>query len=551
MEKKISICLQGKTLEVRPGLRILDLVEELNFSRVIVAAKVNNRLESLDYRMKGPATIQLVDTSSEDGMRVYRDSLVFVMIRAAKEQLPSGRVHIEHALSNGLFGEIYADQPLIGQNVEDIELRMRAIIAADRPISKHKMPKRTASEIFVKQGQHDKEQLIRYSRRELLNVHSCDEYYDTIADVMVPSTGYLQYFKLRFYLPGFILEFPKRDNPQVIPNYVEQGKLATVYYETEKWSKNMGIANVASLNAAISSGEISELIRISEAYQEKKIMAIADQITSERDRLRVILIAGPSSSGKTTFAHRLSVQLRVNGLHPVAISLDDYFLSRDLTPVDADGNFDFEALEAIDTKLFNEHLSKLIQGESVELPSFNFKNGEREWRGHSLQVSSEQPIIIEGIHGLNDRLTASIPQGRKFKVYVSALTQLNIDDHTRIPTTDVRLIRRIIRDHQFRSYTALNTIARWPSVRRGEEKYIFPFQEDADVMFNSALGYELAVLKKHGEPLLRTIDNKEQAYGESRRLLRLLSHFQILDVDKDVPCNSILREFIGGSCFDK
>ncbi len=307
---------------------------------------------------------------------------------------------------------------------------------------------------------------------------------------------------------------------------------------------------MASLNDCIRNGGFGDLVRVSEAYHENQIRDIAQQISKERDRLRIILIAGPSSSGKTTFAQRLSVQLRVDGLWPVAIGLDDYFVDRELTPLDEDGNADFEALEAIDIELFNEHLTKLIQGEEVHIPTFDFVTGRRKWNGKKLQVRSDQPIIIEGIHGLNDKLTASIPKGRKFKIYVSALTNLNLDHHTRISTTDVRMLRRLIRDNQFRGHNAKATIDRWPSVRRGEHRHIFPFQEDADVMFNSTLVYELAVLKPLAQELLEEITPADPQYSEAKRLLRFLSHFYaVTDLD-DIPCNSILQEFIGGSCFE-
>ena len=308
--------------------------------------------------------------------------------------------------------------------------------------------------------------------------------------------------------------------------------------------------NTADLNKRTVGTLGGDLVRVCEAYHEKQIASIADEIAKRRDRLRVILIAGPSSSGKTTFAQRLSVQLRINGLKPTAIGLDDYFVDRGLTPKDEDGNLDFEALDAIDIHLFNEHLSQLIQGEEVSLPRYNFVKGQREWNGRTLQVTPEQPLIIEGIHGLNDALTSSIPKGRKYKIYVSALTNLNVDDHTRIPTTDVRLLRRLVRDAQFRGHSARETIARWPSVRRGEERHIFPFQEDADTMFNSTLVYELAVLKNHAEPLLAAIHSDVPQYSEARRLLRFLSHFHPMSSTEDIPKNSILKEFIGGSSFE-
>lgn len=551
MDRTITVQIQGNRLVIPCGTTIIDLAKNFKNSHQVVAAYVDHELHSLTDQLDHDCQVELLDLTSEDGMRVYRNSLVFLMIRAAKEVLPGCRVVIEHSLSNGLYGEIETIQPLVEDDVAKIEQRMQQLIRANEPFVKHKLSRQQAVAIFDEQKLLDKVRLFNQLSDPEVVLHSCGNYYDTVADVLVPSTGYLQLFKLRFYLPGFILEFPKRSNPTVIPEYIEHGKLANVYYETEKWGKNVGVSNVAVLNEMIEQGTFGDLIRLAEAYHEKQIARIADQIAAERDRLRVILIAGPSSSGKTTFAQRLMIQLRINQLHPVVIGMDDYFVDRDKTPRDENGNYDFEALEAIDIKLFNEHLAKLIQGEPVNIPTFNFMKGRREWNGRVLQVGPDQPIIIEGIHGLNDKLTAAIPKGRKFKIYVSALTQINIDDHTRIPTTDVRLLRRIIRDNQFRSHTATETIARWPSVRCGEEKYIFPYQEDADVMFNSAIDYELAVLKKYAEPLLRAITNDVPAYATAQRLLKLLSYIKTLPSEEDIPCNSILKEFLGGSCFAK
>jgi len=549
VDRTINIQLPGSSLTVPQGTSLLDLVKMQNTSTKVVAAHVNNALCSLDYRLEHDCSVRLLDLTTDDGMRVYRSSLVFTLIRAAKEVLPNCRVHIEHALSNGLYGEIEAEQPLVESDVMRIEKRMMEIISADEPFVRHVLSRDEAVAIFARQNLHDKVKLYNQMPEQEIVVHSCGDYYDTLADVFVPSTGYLTLFKLRFYLPGFILEFPKVSNPTEIPDYVEHGKLANVYYETEKWGKTVSISNVAELNDVIAANRYGDLIRVCEAYHEKQIAKIADRIAADRDRLRIVLIAGPSSSGKTTFAQRLLIQLRINHLHPVVIGLDDYFVDRDRTPIDEDGNYDFEALEAIDIKLFNEHLSKLIQGEAVNVPTFNFQKGQREWNDRILQIGPDQPIIIEGIHGLNDKLTAAIPKSRKFKIYISAITQINIDNHTRIATTDARLIRRIVRDNQFRAHTALDTINRWPLVRRGEEKHIFPFQEDADVMFNSAMDYELAVLKKYAEPLLRDIPREEPAYAVAQRLLKILSYFRPLPSEKDIPCNSILKEFLGGSCF--
>ncbi|HHV62761.1 MAG TPA: nucleoside kinase [Firmicutes bacterium] len=514
----------------------------------IVAARVNNELRELTYQLDEDASVEFLDLETEDGMRIYQRSLVSLLVMAAREILAGCRVSVEHSLGNGLYGEIYWERPVTEKDIENIEARMKEIVKRDVPFAKRTIPKEEAVALFERDGQHDKVRLLKYRKAPTVNIYTCDWFSDYSYGYMVPSTGYLRLFRLRFYLPGFILEFPSRSDPTRIPEYVEQGKLASVFFEAERWGQVLNVSDVASLNDIVSQGNIGDIIRVAEAFHEKKIAKIADLITENKDRLRLILIAGPSSSGKTTFAQRLAVQLRVNGLKPVSISLDDYFVDREHTPRDEAGNYDFEALEAIDLKLFNEHLARLIQGEEVELPAFNFLKGKRESSGRRLRIRPDQPIIIEGIHGLNDRLTLSIPKSRKFKIYVSALTQLNIDDHNRIPTTDVRLLRRIVRDSQFRSHNALETIRLWPSVRKGEEKNIFPFQEEADVMFNSALAYELAVLKKYAEPLLEQIDRSVPEYSEAKRLLKFLDYF--LEVDpKDVPANSLLREFIGGSCF--
>jgi uridine kinase len=349
-------------------------------------------------------------------------------------------------------------------------------------------------------------------------------------------------------LPGFILRYPTIENPLALPVFVDQRKLGQVFYEHAMWGRSLGLPDVASLNKYIKDGKGPELIRVNEALHEKNIVYLADQITKDRGRIRLVLVAGPSSSGKTTFVQRLSVQLQVNGVRPVSISLDDYFLNRDSAPRHPNGDPDFEAIENIDLELFNEHLALLILGEEIEIPRFNFLTGKREFRGEKLKISSDQPVIIEGIHGLNERLTQVVPKDRKFKVYVSALTQLNLDDHNRIPTTDNRLIRRIVRDSQFRSHGAAATLRLWPGVRRGEEENIFPYQEEADAMFNSNLIYELAVLKPYIEPLLAEVTPDCVEYSEAERLLRFLSYFLPLS-GREVPKNSLLREFIGESCF--
>ncbi|MCL6591383.1 MAG: nucleoside kinase [Firmicutes bacterium] len=516
----------------------------------VVAVKLNHEIHDLFFVPESGGNLGLVDLSQEDGVRIYSRSLCFILVRAASELFPGCTVRLEHSLSQGIYGEIYYanQQPLTEKDLRQIAGRMREIIEADEPIRKETIPLDAALEFFKKQGQSDKVRLLKFKKKPEVHLYHCGGYTDYFYGYMVPSTGFLRKFELRFYLPGFILRFPRVSSPAEIPEYHEQRKLARIYYEFEKWGRILEVGDVGALNNQIASGAGAELIRIAEALHEKKVAQIADQIANERERARVILIAGPSSSGKTTFAQRLAVQLRVNGLRPVSISIDNYFVDREKTPKNSNGLPDYECLEAIDLKLFNEQLTMLIQGFPVVLPRYNFQTGLREPGGYETRIAEGQPIIIEGIHGLNDRLTATIPRSKKFKIYISALTQLNIDDHNRIPTTDNRIIRRIVRDNQFRGHDAVRTLELWPMVREGEEKYIFPFQEEADVMFNSALIYELAVLKRYAEPLLMKIPAGVPEYSEAKRLLKFLDYFLPLE-DNEVPLNSILREFIGCSCF--
>ncbi|HBG15642.1 MAG TPA: AAA family ATPase, partial [Firmicutes bacterium] len=413
---------------------------------------------------------------------------------------PDCRVKIMYSLSKGLYGELEIGRHVMEKDLRRVEERMKEIIAADEKIEKIKVSLEEAIQFFKQEGLTDKVNLMNYKQLPEVSVYRSGWYHDYYFGYMLPSTGFLKEFELVFHLPGFILRFPSEHSQEKVPPFVEQRKLSRVFYEYEKWGQVLQVSDVASLNRIVEEGKGGDLIRLAEALQEKKIAQIADEITKERERIRVVMIAGPSSSGKTTFAQRLSIQLRVNGVKPISLSLDDYFVSREFTPLNEKGEPDFEALEAIDLKLFNEQLADLIMGEKVEIPRFNFMQGKREYRGEILQIRPDQPIIIEGIHGLNEKLTQSVPKDRKFKVYISALTQLNMDNHNRIPTTDNRLIRRIVRDSQFRSHDALTTLRLWPAVRRGEEKNIFPFQEEADIMFNSALIYELAILKRYVEP---------------------------------------------------
>lgn len=551
MENSIRVTLpDGSEHNVASGISLEELAEIVphGLRWPVMAAKVDNNLRELTYVLDKDAHVEFVDMGDADGMRVYTRTGILVLVMAAREVLKDCRVIIQHSLSNGLYGEIKWTGPLTGAHVRAIEERMREIVEADKPIHRKRMMVEDAIELFRVDGQMDKARLLEYREAETVNIYQCGWLSDYLYGYMAPSTGYFKTFRLRHYLPGFILELPRRSNPRELPRYVEQGKLANVYYEAEKWGRVLGVTDVASLNSVIDAGNIDALIQVVEALHEKKIAQIADVIAQNRDRIAVVLIAGPSSSGKTTFAQRLWVQLRVNGLNPVPVSVDDYFVDRANTPVDEEGEYDFESIDAIDITLLNEHITRLIQGEEVEVPVFDFIEGKRSSKGRRIKLGQDQMLIIEGIHGLNDELTSSIPMGRKFKIYASALTHLNIDDHNRIPTTDVRILRRLVRDNLFRGHSARDTIRMWPRVRAGEERNIFPFQETADVMVNTALAYELAVLKPYADPLLAAIGENDAEYIEAKRLRKFLAY--IRPVEKaNIPPNSIMREFLGGSCF--
>ena len=549
--KKIHVTFpDGSTRLVDAGISLLELSKdwEKDFKYTIVAAKVNNDIKELSYRLEEDCMVRFLDLTDEDGMRIYRRSLHFLLVKAVHDVFPERKVIISHSIGKGVYCEVIGDKEIDEQDLSKIENRMREIVEERIPFIKKTMSTNEAKEIYKKNNRLDKFHAIEYRTKSYVTVYKCGDMEDYFYGYMVPDTGYLKKFSLRLYKPGFVLSYPTKYNPDAIPEFGEQKMLFEVFREYKRWGHILGIDNVGELNDIIKNGQISDIIRVSEALHEKKIAQIADAITVSTPQKRIVLISGPSSSGKTTFANRLAIQLRVNGIKPVTISLDDYFVDREHTPVDENGELDFEALEAIDLELFNKHLLELICGNEVEIPIFNFPNGCRESFGRKLRIEDDQIIIIEGIHGLNEKLTFSIPAENKFKIYVSALTSMNIDDHNRIPSTDNRIIRRIVRDYQFRGSSALSTIKRWPSVRRGEDRNIFPFQEEADIMFNSSLMYELGVLKVFAEPLLTEVDSSHPEYSEAKRLLEFLSYFLPLD-SKEIPANSILREFIGGSCF--
>lgn len=542
--------IDGTEHLISKGLTLEEIKEFLNIeSRYkIVAAKVNNVIRELTWTPESDCVIEFIDISHEDGLRIYRRSLHFILIKAVEELFPGREVVISHTISKGIYIEINGNKELNENEVYQIECRMREIVSRKTPFIKHVLPLEEAKKIFASNGRENRLKIVEQRGEKLVTVYSCDGFYDYFYGYMVPHTGYADIFKLIYYKPGLVMIYPMRENPDKLPVFEEKKKLFSIFMEYKKWGRIIGVETVACLNERIKKGKAKELVMVSEALQEKKIAQIADMITHSHHKKRVVLISGPSSSGKTTFAKRLSVQLRVNGINPQTISLDDYFVNREFTPRDEKGDYDFEALEAVDVKLFNEHLGKLVQGFEVEVPIYNFYTGSREPKGRMLRIEEDDVLIIEGIHGLNPKLTMSIPKKNKFQIYVSALTSLSIDEHNRIPTTDTRLLRRIVRDNQFRGVNALKTLKMWPSVRRGEEKNIFPFQEEADIMFNSSLLYELCVLKSFALPLLKEIDSSCAEYSEAKRLIKFLSYFFDID-DRFVPQNSIIREFIGGSIF--
>ena len=547
----VDVLLPGGKVTTLAGRRsLLEISEEVSSSypSPIVAALVDNKLSELASLIENPAVIQFLDLTTREGARIYRRSLTFLMIHAVYKLFPEAVVKVEHSLGKGLYCEIEKKPELNAAEVAAVEKNMLQLVKKNLPIKKRRVTIPEAGQVFSRQGYDDKVYLLKYWLKDYLSLYSIGDLEDTLYGYHLPFTGLLQKFALEYHRPGLILRFPDEQDPFSIPPFIPQPKLFEIFREAEKWGEIVGFDTVGAMNSLIEKGQGPEVMRVAEALHEKKIAQIADMITERREEICVILIAGPSSSGKTTFAQRLRIQLLVNGMRPYPISIDDYFVDREHTPLDESNNPDFEHIEALDLPLFNEHLLRLISGEEVKIPTFNFATGTREYHGRSIRLEENQPLIIEGIHGLNEQLTRSIPRNRKFKVYISALTVLNVDRHTRIHTTDVRLLRRIVRDAQFRGTGALETIRRWPSVRRGEERNIFYLQEETNIMFNSSLVYELAVIRPYADFLLHKIGQPEPEYVDAKRLLAFLSSFMPLEAH-DVPTNSILREFIGESCF--
>jgi len=545
----MKIKLYEDQVELNQGTSLEDLAKSVQKedAPLIVAAMVNNDLKELFHEINEGDYIEWVSLKDSDGIRIYQRTLIFLFIKATMELHRDLHVNVRHSLSKGVFCDFDYHRTLSEDDIQRIKDSMDKMIENKETIVKESVSLDEAKRIFEDLNFHSKAKLLKYRDHDYINIYSCGWLKNYFYGYMMPDMGYIKDYDIMAYDNGIILRHPTAFSPMAVPAFEEHKQLAKIFKESEEWGEIIHVNKVHGLNEKIEAGDYKELMILGEALHEKKVASIADAISTKNKK--IILIAGPSSSGKTTFANRLRIQLMVNGLKPITLSTDNYFVNRVDTPRDEHGELDFETIDSVDVKQFNKDLSALLRGERVELPVYNFVKGEREYNGDFLQVHEKQPIIIEGIHGLNEKLTSEIDGSYKFKIYISALTQLNIDDHNRIPTTDSRLIRRIVRDSKFRGHDALKTLQMWASVRRGEEKNIFPFQEEADMMFNSALSFELAVLKKHAEPLLEAVPEDCKEYKEAKRLLKFLSYFESIEEDDLVPVTSILKEFIGGSYF--
>ena len=538
-----------KKLEITSKQKVIDIFKkeiELKDSNII-ACKCNNEVKSLNYEVEPEDKVELIDTTTRDGRRVYIRGVTYIMAKALYELYPQALLTVNYQLSNSMLCEI-ENMEITEELIKRISEKMHEIVNKNIEIKKVEMTKEEAIKFYEKEKTLRGILQLDNKEKEEVSLYFCEEYYNYFYGVMPISTGFIDKFEVVKYHDGFLLRYPSKYTPNVLEKYNETKKLLNTLDEYEDIYKTLKINTVYRLNKAISEGKAQDIISLSEALHEKKISDLADKIVERKD-VKAILIAGPSSSGKTTFAKRLGIQLQLNGINPITISVDNYFVERKDNPKHSDGTYDFECIEAIDLKLFNEHLTKLLNGEEIDVPTFNFKTGHKEYHGEKMRLAQDEVLVMEGIHCLNDKLTEAISKDQKYKIYISALTVLNIDYFNRISTTDTRLIRRIVRDYQFRSYSALHTLETWLSVNQGEEKYIYPFQEDADSMFNTSLIYELCVLKKHAHPLLKEITNASKEFSEAKNLYNLLNYFEDIP-DELVPKNSLLREFIGGSIYE-
>ena len=546
------VTIDGEKREYGTDVRFLDIAREYQekYEDDILLVSVDGKLKELHKTVKEDCGLKFITAREKPGMQTYQRSAVFLMLKAFYDVVGREKIEkltVDFTVSNGFFVDARGDFSLSEELLCAVKARMRELADEAIPIMKRSINTDDAVELFHQYRMYNKERLFQYRRASRVNIYSIGNFEDYYYGYMVQNTGYIKYFDLKLYEDGFVLVLPRRSDPKKLEEFKPLPKLYRALRDSSVWGEQLGVSNVGNLNDLIARGEMNKLILMQEALQEKQIGDIAEQIAASAGK-KIIMIAGPSSSGKTTFSHRLSIQLTAAGLKPHPIAVDDYFVNRADSPRDEHGNYDYEALECIDVEQFNLDITALLAGERVELPRYNFITGEREYRGDFLKLGEEDILVIEGIHCLNDKLSYSLPGESKFKIYISALTQLNVDEHNRIPTTDGRLLRRIIRDARTRGNSARETIARWESVRRGEDKNIFPFQEEADVMFNSALVYELAVLKQYAEPLLFGIPKDVPEYAEAKRLLKFLDYFLGVS-SENIPHNSMIREFVGGSCF--
>lgn len=541
---------QFEEITVERGITIEEIYKEVKdeLTYTVLAARVNNKIERLDHRLYNDCRVELLDMRTQEANLIYQNSLCLIYLKAIEDVLGKVEVDIENAINKGLYTEIKSQTPVTAKDVKRIQKRMRQLVDADVPFVREKLTREEAEKIFMETGCPEKIELLCENQHlRKIPFYSLDGFRDFFYGLMVPSAGYIQYFELMKYRRGVLLRFPHPSNPNVIPEYVDEKMLYRTFGEQSRWGNLMGINYVSDLNRKIEEGKFKELIQLSEALHERRIVEIADMITKQKKR--IILIAGPSSSGKTTFAQRLCIQLRVNGLQPLYMGTDDYFVEREETPLDEFGEKNYEDLDAVDIHLFNQNINDLLAGKTVDMPTFDFITGHKVFGKRFTSIRSNQPIVIEGIHALNEDLTRELPTEQKFKIYISPLTQLNIDSHNRVVTTDHRMLRRMVRDYKYRGHSAQSTISSWPKVRAGEDKNIFPYSNEADVLFNSVHLYEISVLKKYAKPLLEAITPDEPEYSDAVRMLNFLRFFKTVDDDSAIVNNSILREFIGGSIF--
>lgn len=545
------ITILGEKKEYENGTTFEKIAEEYQeqYNNTIALVTENKKIRELHKKVSKDAELEFITLSSPIGHKTYERSAIMLLVKAVHDVMGDKvRIKVEFSIGKGVYCAVQGEEKLSEDDVKNIYNRMNELVAADLPIIKKPYSVAEAMEIFEKQGMIDKVKLFKYRRSSYINVYSLDGYMDYYYGYMLPSTGYMKYFQVFSYENGLLLLLPDKACPTQLEMFEPREKLFHTLDDANAWGENLGIGTVGDLNTQICEGRLSDVILVQEALQERRIAEIAQEIVN-RKNVKFVMIAGPSSSGKTSFSHRLSIQLQTHGLKPHPIAVDDYFVEREKTPRDANGDYNFECLEAIDIEQFNQDMCRLLAGERVEIPMFNFKTGHREYNGNFKQLGPEDILVIEGIHGLNDKMSYALPMDSKFKIYISALTSLNVDGHNRIPTTDGRLLRRMVRDARTRGASATRTLQMWPSVRRGEEENIFPYQESADVMFNSALIYELALLKPYAEPLLYSVKKEDPEYYEAQRLLKFLGYFLSIPSDS-IPNNSLVREFCGGSCFN-